>query len=168
EGVKRSPGLVGDGALYFDGSKEAFVDLGPAAYAPPQGITIEAVVAFEWNGEGYREIFRKNDDNRILLSFQNDDPNVPSIPSVSRGPCLAFGLKLENSDYSELDMPLDGQEGRPTVAQLADGKSHHIVATYSAQSAVKGIYIDGELCYSHKFEPGSKIIAGSGAPATLG
>ena len=87
------------------------------------GITVFARFRPTWSGGSgdYDEIFRKEDGgNRILLSFQNDANNGAATPPVSAGPVLSFGLNV-NGAYSELDMPLDGVAGRPTLAQLADG-----------------------------------------------
>lgn len=118
----------------------------------------------------YDEIFRKEDGNhRMLLSFQNDGvSNKFAVPAVSPGPCLSFGLHLEQQGYSELDMPLDGNAGRPSLPEMTDGRPHHIVATYDSFTGRKAIYIDGRLRFSHDFPVGTIILNGGPAPAEIG
>jgi hypothetical protein len=187
-GASRVKGLVGSGAVSLDNSKDACVLLGDGGSKEPgegvfgvsQGVTIEMIIVPRWSGLGwstrtpkpfdYDELFRKEDgDRRMLLCFQNDTgAEQKLIPVVDPGPCLSFGLNLEDTGYSEMDMPLDGQEGRPTLAQLKDGKPHHVVATYDAATGIKAIYIDGTLRFRHRFRPGSRIAAGGPMPATIG
>ena len=118
----------------------------------------------------YDEIFRKEDGNhRMLLSFQNDDDvNNFDVPEVTPGPCLSFGLHLEQHGYSELDMPLDGRDGRPTMGELTDGRPHHIVAAYDSFTGQKAIYVDGRLRFSHDFPVGNLILNGGPSPAVIG
>lgn len=85
--------------------------------------------------------------NRIVLSFQSDGNNGQAVPPVADGPVLSFGLTVGNT-YSELDMPLDGLEGRPMLAQLTDGLPHHVVASYDAATDTKLLRIDGTVKYS--------------------
>lgn len=178
--VKHSPGLVGSGALVFENRRDAFVridtgmgvEVGTGNMACSSGISIEALVICRWSGHpmDYDEIFRKEDGNhRMLLSFQNDgDLNNFDVPEVAPGPCLSFGLHLEGHGYSELDMPLDGNDGRPTLGELTDGRPHHIVATYDSFSGRKAIYMDGRQRFSHDFPIGSLILSGGPSPATIG
>ena len=178
--IKRAPGLVGAGALVFENRKDEFVrietgtgvEVGTGNMACSSGISIEALVICRWSGHlmDYDEIFRKEDGNhRMLLSFQNDgDVNNFDIPEVTPGPCLSFGLHLEGHGYSELDMPLDGREGRPNLQELTDGRPHHIVATYDSFTGRKAIYVDGRLRFSHKFPVGTLILNGGPTPATIG
>jgi hypothetical protein len=65
-------------------------------------------------------------------------------------------------------MPLDGKEGRPTHAQLCDGRLHHVVATYDSFSGEKTIYIDGQRAFSTKFPSGTLIVSGGTAPVMIG
>jgi hypothetical protein len=65
-------------------------------------------------------------------------------------------------------MPLDGKEGRPTLAEMRDGQPHHIVATYNGWTGEKAIYIDGVMRMSHRFPVGTMIISGGAAPAVIG
>jgi len=188
--AKRTKGIVGAAAIDLDNRPHACVriatDGDPAQRGQGvfgdlrEGLTIEALiiprfVPSGWSVRGakpydYDEIFRKEDDvYRILLCFQDDTgAEQPIIPIVDPGPCLSFGIHLEGLGYSELDMPLDGQQGRPTLADLKDGKPHHIVATYDAATGIKAIYIDGTLRFRHRFPAGTRVIAGGPAVATIG
>ena len=91
--------------------------------------------------------FEQNRGNAIQLAFQNDGNNALANPPVAAGPVLSFGLTV-GGIYSELDMPLDGQAGRPTLAALQNGQPHHISASYNPVTGVKAIYIDGTLRFS--------------------
>ncbi|MEQ9066763.1 MAG: LamG-like jellyroll fold domain-containing protein [Gimesia chilikensis] len=183
----RVQGLIGPGAIQFNNRPDASLRLGNGGgqevgtgdYAVSTGITIEALVVSDWKAAespqtrapfDYDEIFRKEDGSyRILLSFQNDDKaGITQIPQVGDGPCLSFGLYLSGLGYSELDMPLDGKEGRPTLAEMRDGQPHHIVATYNGWTGEKAIYIDGIMRMSHRFPVGTMIISGGAAPAVIG
>ena len=178
QGVTRAAGLVGRGAVRFDDRPGQMVHVGSGdgSFACRQGITIEALFVSRFvPGDGlttrvYDEIFRKDDGRRrILLSFQNDgDSNAEfSQPAVPPGPVLSFGLNIAG-EYRELDMPLDGQEGRPTFAELTDGAMHHVVATYDAASGEKTIYLDGVKRYSHRYPPGSALDTQGDRPAVIG
>ncbi|MFH1299933.1 MAG: LamG domain-containing protein [Planctomycetota bacterium] len=185
--AKRVQGLVGKGAVRFNNRPDASLllgngggkEVGTGDYSVSTGITVEALVVSEWQAPDvsqkkrpfdYDEIFRKEDGSyRILLSFQDDDKaGITQIPTVEQGPCLSFGLFLSGMGYSELDMPMDGKEGRPTVEELRDGKPHHIVATYNGWTGVKAIYIDGKQRMSHRFPVGTMIISGGSTPAVIG
>ena len=191
--VTRVLGIIGNGALQFTNHDSQKVMLGVGGsdqigrgiFGVRDGITIEVLIIPRWTGKGwthrtpqnplglpydYDQIFRKEDgEHRVLLSFQDDrGAEQPIAPVVDPGPCLTFGLHLEGLGYSELDMPLDGQAGRPTLAQLQDGKIHHVVATYDAASGIKAIYIDGTVRFRHRFPAGSRILAGGGGHATVG
>lgn len=178
--ARRTKGLVGAGAAGFTnqgGSAVVCAARHHETFVVTTGITVEALIAPQWSGAGwttrspydYDEIFRKEDGyNRVLLSFQNDHQVVPTVPLVTAGPCLSFGLNLAGHSYSELDMPLDGREGRPTLAQLKDGRPHHVVATYDSHTGKKGLYIDGQLAFSTRFPPGTLIVSGGTAPAVIG
>ncbi|QDV52987.1 LamG-like jellyroll fold domain-containing protein [Gimesia fumaroli] len=185
--TRRVPGLVGAGAVRFNNRPDASLllgsgggkEVGTGDFSVSTGITVEALVISEWKTPNtpqkkapfdYDEIFRKEDGSyRILLSFQNDDKaGITQIPTVGSGPCLSFGLFLSGMGYSELDMPLDGKEGRPTLEEIRDGKPHHIVATYNGWTGVKAIYIDGKLRMSHRFPVGTMIISGGSKPAVIG
>ncbi len=164
--VSRVTGIIGSGALAFDNTSGSYVDAGAGTsnnFSVTDGVTIEAMIVSNWTGAflDYDEIFRKEDgSSRMLLSFQNDSNNPI-------GPVLSLGLNI-GGVYSELDMPLDGVAGRPTVADLTDGNPHHVVGTYDVASGLKALYIDGTLRYSTSYAPGTPISSGGGAPATIG
>jgi hypothetical protein len=175
----RTTGLIGTGAaLFSDGAGEG-VTVGSGTgnnLSFTTGITVEALIRSAWSGNqgDYDEIFRKDDDpNRILLCFQNDTnwawtyPFAGYFPDYGPHPVLSFGLDI-GGVYSELDMPLDGAAGRPTVADLTDGATHHIVGTYDSTSGTKALYVDGTLRFSIGLIPGSTIVSGGGATATIG
>jgi hypothetical protein len=179
--IKQSTGLVGAGALVFENRNDAFVrietgtgvEVGTGNMACSSGISIEALVVCRWSGRqmDYDEIFRKEDGNhRMLLSFQNDGMTqaVHSEPAVASGPSLSFGLHLAGRDYKELDMPLDGRDGRPTVAELTDGRPHHVVATYDSFTGRKAIFIDGTLRFEHVYPEGTLIVSGGPESAFIG
>ena len=65
-------------------------------------------------------------------------------------------------------MPLDGREGRPTVADLTDGRPHHVVATYDSFTGRKAIFIDGVQRFSHDYPVGTMILSGGPVPAVIG
>jgi hypothetical protein len=77
-------------------------------------------------------------------------------------------LHVSGRGYRELDMPLDGREGRPDVAALTDGRPHHVVATFDSFTGLKAIFIDGVLRSAHTYPVGSLIMSGGPAPATIG
>lgn len=91
--------------------------------------------------------FDVNQGYAIQLAFQNDGSNGLANPPVAAGPVLSFGITVGGT-YSELDMPLDGQQGRPPLAALEDGRLHHIAATFDSASGLKAIYIDGVMRFS--------------------
>jgi len=176
--AKQVSGLVGNGALSFDNTYHSYgqvlggtgTQIGTGRFAVAHGISIEVVCTSRWSGEwkDYDEIFRKEDgDCRILLSFQHDDFDY-SVPEIPTGPCLSFGLNLADEGYDELDMPLDGKLGRPTVAEMTDGRPHHIVATYDFFTGRKSIYIDGRLRFEHVYPKGMLILSGGPTPARIG
>jgi len=147
-------------------------EVGTGEMACSSGISIEALVISRWSGRemDYDEIFRKEDGNhRMLLSFQNDgESNDFDVPDVPPGPCLSFGMHLQQHGYSELDMPLDGKNGRPTLAELTNDQPHHIVATYDSFTGRKTIYVDGQLRFSHVFPIGTLILNGGPTAAEIG
>lgn len=181
--ANRVEGIVGSGAIQFENKPSSYVrieggtgeNVCTGSMACSGGVTLEAMIISKWtakrpeNKDGaYDEIFRKEDGiYRMLLSFQNDDWKY-DVPDVAPGPCLSFGLHLEQHGYSELDMPLDGKDGRPSLAELTDGRPHHVVATYDSFTGKKAIYIDGELCFEHDFPIGTLILSGGPEPAHIG
>lgn len=183
--VRPIVGLVG-GASLFDNSRGAFLrveggkgdKVGTGLLSFSTGVSIEALFVPKWSSApfDYDEIWRKEDGNsRMLLSFQNDGAHnaVYSVPAVEAGPCLSFGLQVTapgatGPRYDELDMPLDGVDGRPALADLTDGRPHHVVATFDSFTGVKAIFIDGSLRFSHTYPVGSLIVSGGPEPAFIG
>ncbi|MCM8533592.1 MAG: LamG domain-containing protein [Lentisphaeraceae bacterium] len=174
-------GLVGSGAYSFKDNTKSVIRLGSGggtalatgSFAVVDGVTIEALVKTEWNGDFMNsdEIFRKDkgDDNmRLLLCFQNDFGKKHVFPKDYKMPTLSFGLYLVGQGYHELKLPLDGKDGRPTLGQLKDGEGHHIVATYDVRSGRKSLYIDGALLTYHDYPKGTKIISGGPGLAVIG
>jgi len=180
-GVAGCGGVVGTGALRFDGTPAAHVRIaggtghvvGDGLLAVAEGVSIEAVIVPEWSGHesDYDEIYRKDDgEYRVLLSFQNDGTRNVAFtdPPVAPGPCLSFGLHLAGIGYRELDMPLDGRDGRPSLADLRDGSPHHVVATFDSYTGAKALYVDGTLRFSHDYPVGTLVLAGGPAAADIG
>ncbi len=183
--VTSAAGKVG-GAARFDNSREAFLrveggtgeKVGTGLLSFSTGLSIEALIVPAWNGTflDYDEIWRKEDGNsRVLLSFQHDGQKhtVHTVPAVAPGPCLSFGLQLaipgtKGPRYDELDLPLDGREGRPTLADLTDGQPHHVVASFDSFTGIKAIFIDGRLAFSHTYPEGSLIVSGGPQPGFIG
>jgi hypothetical protein len=172
-GITRISGAPGmGGALNFSNGSADQVTFGNSLFAT-NGITLEALIRPNWTAVpgDYDEIFRKEDgSNRILLSFQNDgNSNGFAFPSPGgpQGPVLSFGLGV-GGIYTELDMPLDGLAGRPTVAGLNDGNWHHVVAMYDSLTGIKQIAIDGTVRSSANYTPGSLINSGGSGAAVIG
>lgn len=173
-------GLVGSGALSFDNQPESFARVvgqtgkmvGTGEMSFSTGISIEALFVSKWSGKflDYDEIFRKEDGkHRILLSFQNDkDVGDYDTPEVSQGPVLSFGLHLDGFGYEELDMPLDGKEGRPALKELVDGQVHHVVASYDSFTGKKSIFLDGKLVFGHGYPLGTLVLSGGPSEARIG
>lgn len=174
-GATRVPGIVGAGAASFNNTSSAFISVGSGSvgtsYAATQGITVEAIIRPTWSAalNDHDQIFRKEDgDRRILLALQNDGNNNGfSNPPVAAGPVLSFGINVGGT-YSELDMLLDGQAGRPTLATLLDGNPHHVAATYDAASGIKAIHVDGVLAFSVNLGAGQLVSSGGSTTAYLG
>ncbi len=173
QSVTRTSGLIGKGALAFtdERGQQVSVDAQGQEFSFTTGITIEALFVSNWDAKegNYEHILRKEDgDRRILLALQNDrDVNNFAAPKVPPQPVLSFGLNL-GGEYSELDMPLDGRDGRPSLAELTDGQTHHVAATYDSASGRKAIYFDGTLRFSRQLPQGTQIVSGGPCPLTIG
>ncbi|MBI4600696.1 MAG: lamin tail domain-containing protein [Planctomycetes bacterium] len=173
-GATRVAGIVGTGAVSFNNTSNAFINVGSGSatsFSTTTGITVEALIRPEWSGASgdQDEVFRKEDGaNRILLSLQNDgNGNGLSLPAVGPGPVLSFGLNVGGT-YTELDMLLDGQEGRPSLADLKDGDAHHAAAVYDSATGLKALYLDGALAFKVELTRGSLIASGGSAIAYIG
>jgi hypothetical protein len=167
----RTNGLFGLGAVTFRNNTTEAINLGvgtDGSLSFSNGLTIGAWIKPLWvvSLNSYDVIFSKDDgSNRITFAFQSDSSNALGMVSVPAGPVLAFGLNI-GGRYSELDMPLDGAEGRPTLEQLKDGQPHHVAATFDAASGDMGIWVDGTRRYQAN-RPGL-VRSGGTAPAMIG
>lgn len=180
-GATRTQGYVGKGAFMFDNSANARIELGSGGgtalgtgtFAVTDGVTIEALVRPDFSGEYNEldEIFRKDHGDehlRMLFSFQHDSGKHFVVPAGDYKESLSFGLYILGQGYHELKVALDGQEGRPNLADLKDGNFHHVVATYNSGSGLKAIYINGEMHASYQYPPGSKVLSGGPGMAAIG
>lgn len=179
--TSRSAGLLGRGAYAFNNTKGSGIDLGngggtalaTGSFSCTDGVSIECLIKPKFSGKKghHDDIFRKDmsdEDMRILLAFQNDNHKTYVIPRDYDMPALSFGLYLIGQGYHELKLPLDGKEGRPTLAELKTGATHHIVASYNVSSGIKSIYIDGVRLVQHHYPPGSKMVSGGSGTAMIG
>lgn len=175
----RTTGLVGTGAIAVNGNAANSANLGSGQngvnnlFSFTSGITVEALFSSTTLTNGLHEIFRKEDgNNRILLSFQND-ANINNGSGQFVGgtddnlPGISFGLNV-NGTYAEMDVELDGQSGRPTLAALNNGLVHHLVATYDAATGLKSLYIDGALIGQLDLPDNLSIVSGGAANAFVG
>ncbi|MEX2185546.1 MAG: LamG domain-containing protein [Pirellulales bacterium] len=179
QGVARTNGLVGRGAIEFGDRHGQMVNVGggDGSFTFTRGVTIEALVVSRWDGVSnpdadglnYDEIFRKDyGDKLILFALQNDgNKNGFAHPPGKQGHVLSFGIHVAGR-YEELDMPLDGEDGRPSLAELTDGAAHHLVATYDAASGEKAIYVDGRRRFSYRYPAGSPLATGGPRAAAIG
>ena len=180
-GATRVKGLVGEGAFSFDNSDNTRLNvgngggsaIGTGSFSATDGVTIEALVKPNYSGrEGDSDhIFRKGQTDgqfRILLSFQNDRGKNYLRPQGEFKESLSFGLFILGQGYHELKLPLDGLNGRPTLADINNGQYHHIVATYDADTGIKAIYIDGKQLALYQYPRGSKMLSGGSGQAHIG
>jgi hypothetical protein len=169
----RGSGLLGSTGALTMSNTNGGVSMGNSLnLGTNTGLSITALVDGDWSGVSgdYDEIFRKEDGgNRILFALQNDSFGSGANPPVPAGPVLSLGLNIAGVGYQELDMPLDGLGGRPTVAQLNDGV-HLLGATYDVVTGTKAIWFDGVLIWSTDYADGSAFafVSGSGADAFIG
>lgn len=152
-GAARTNGLVGLGGILLKNGTLDGLNVGTglvSSFSFSTGITVAAWIRPQWaaTSNNTDAIFSKDDgSNRITFAFQNDSSNALGLVSVPAGPVLSFGLNIGGS-YTELDMPLDGAAGRPTLDQLKDGARHHVAGTFDSASGLLGIWVDGSLRYS--------------------
>ena len=179
--AKRVTGLLGEGAFYFDNGANARIAVGTGGGTAPatgsfsvtDGITLEVLTKPNYSGlksdqdhifsKGYQE-----GDLRIMLAFQHTDKNEYTMPQVEANESLSFGLYLVGQGYHELKLPLDGKNGRPTLAQLNNGSVYHIVASYDVKSGLKAIYINGIMLAYYHYPRGTKVLTGGPAEAMIG
>lgn len=149
----RTNGLRGKGALLFKNGTTEGVSVGTGngtSFSFTSGITLAAWIRPQWSGasNNYDVIFCKDDGEfRINFAFQNDSSNDLGLVSVPAGPVLSLGLNIGGT-FGELDMPLDGNAGRPTLDQLKDGQPHLVAGTFDSSTGTVGIWVDGTLRYS--------------------
>lgn len=168
-GAKRVQGIVGQGAIKFDNSANARIDLGnggstargTGSFAASDGVTIETLIRPLLSDESGKtqQIFRKDSlGGRMQLSFQHQSDHSS----------LSFGLFILGHGYEELTLPLDGRDGRFSLADLTEGNYHHIAATYQADTGEKAIYINGQKQIFTQYPPGSKMLSGGPGSAMIG
>ena len=150
----RTDGLIGVGAAFYPGNNPAGVNVG-TSLSFTTGMAIEAMVTSpNWDGNGYEEVFRKEDGgNRILFSLQF-------------GSILSTGFN-GGGGYSEFDVVLDGTGDKLTVAEFASG-THHLVTNYNSATGLQELYIDGVLQASRVHQAGPNMISGGGAAGFIG
>ena len=169
----RTAGLVGSGAGLFDNTVDALVAVGAGnAFTVSDGITIEAVIAPSWSAaDGDQDmIFRKEDgSNRIVFGLQSDgNDDGRSDPPLGRVvPVLSFGLNI-GGVYRELDVALDGADGRPPLSAFTSGEPHHVAATYDAASGLKAVWFDGVQVGAVQLTPDDEILSGGASTAYIG
>jgi WD40 repeat protein len=156
----RAPGIAGKGAARFDNADHCGVNVG-SKLSSRTGVSIEALVVSNCTETLHNEevIFCQDaDDSRhhVMVSFRHESLNHEANRPVAAGPVLSFGLHV-NGDYSELEMPLDGLEGRPTLEEMTNRLPHYIVATYDNATGEKPIYIDGMKRFGVNLGPGSGV-----------
>lgn len=172
--VERAPGLVGTGAALFHDTDGEGVVAGPGIgnnFSVTDGITIETLFVTNYDGSDQAEFFRKEDGgNRILLSFQSDANTNNAFGQLigSDAGFAGISLGLNTGGYAEMDVALDGLDGRPSLAQIADGGVHHLAATYDAATGVKAMYIDGILVGMVDGPDNVPIVSGGAANAYIG
>lgn len=178
EETKSVDGLIGDGALSFHDARESYARIlgqtgkyvGSGEMSFSTGLSIETLFLSNWSTDGYDEFFRKEDGNhRILLSFQNDeDVGDYDFPEVPIGPKLSFGLHLDGFGYQELDLPLDGKQGRPTVREITNGQVWHLVAIYDSFRGRKSLWLNGKEVFGCDYPVGTMILSGGPHEAVIG
>ena len=167
----RTNGLVGQGGLFLRNNGTEGLNVGTGVSGSlsfTSGFTVAAWIQPQWAGVSntYDAIFSKDDGpNRITFTFQYDAGNSAGLVAVPPGPVLALGLNIAGA-YTELDMPLDGALGRPTLDQLKDGGSHLVAGSFDAASGELALWIDGTRRYSAN-KPGV-IKSGGIVPAYIG
>ncbi|MCM8532270.1 MAG: LamG domain-containing protein [Lentisphaeraceae bacterium] len=184
--TKSVKGLIGNGAVRFNNSDKDVINLGngggkakaTGTFSVNQGVTVEILTDSDWTGEELDNdhLFRKDtssvlpyDTYKIVLSLQNDykDWSKFSYPDYGPGPCLAFGIYLVGHKYQELELLLDGKDGRPTLEEFKTGVQH-IVGTYDSKSGFKRIYLNGKKLAEVQYVPETRIISGGPDPAAIG
>ena len=166
----RAPGLVGTGSALFHDAAGEGVAFDGNTLTTPNGITIETLFSTNYDGSDQAEFLRKEDGgNRILLSFQsaaNIDNAFGQLVGDDNSPGISLGLNTDG--YKEMDVALDGLDGRPSLAVLTDGSVHHLVASYDAATGVKAMYIDGVQVALIDGPDNVPIVNGGAQPGFIG
>ena len=119
-------------------------------FAFADGLTIEATFrvlkAEAWDNSRIWSIFRHEGADRVMLALQdskhiNKEYGLP----IGDGGYPGFSFGMVTGRYQELDVALDGRDGRPTINALLDGAVHHVVAVYDRAWNTKSLYLDGKL-----------------------
>ena len=170
----RTTGLIGTGAALFDGTggvNQVAVTHGvgpPHAFCYTTGMAIEALFkpgagfGTLTAGTTYQTIFRKDDygdpHNIMWLTFSAREGDGNQVQFVIN----------DGTGFNSLYMSLDGVDGRPTLADLKDGNTHHIVGSYDSTTGFKAIYVDGTLGASTTVGAGVNMISGGTGMARIG
>ncbi len=167
--VERTAGIVGLGAAQFNDLNGDAISVGTDFNLSGMGgITVEAIITTDWDGNDQAEFFRKEDGNdRILFSFQaGGNIGGPQLVGTAGTPGISLGLNT--GGYGELDVAFDGIGDRPTLAEVADGNPHHFVATYNPVTGVKEIWMDGVLIGFFDVGDNVALTTGGAADARIG
>jgi hypothetical protein len=165
--ARRTKGIVGRGAASFDNKSGAEV-VTPQHFSADIGFSIGAVFISRWSGKESDTdmiFYRGVVDNHVFLCLRKGGNSTSR--SVAADPVLTFCIHVDGMNR-ELDLPLDGADGRPTLEQIRDGKPHHVVATYDNDTGEQAIYLDGKKRSGVRLGAGKKAEAGRLAEAHIG
>lgn len=139
-----------------------------------EGLTIEAAFrvpkASAWDNSRIWSIFRCEQADRVMLALQ-DSRHIGKEygPPVGDSGYPGFSFGLVTGRYHELDVALDGRDGRPMVDALFDGAVHHVVAVYDRVWNTKSLYLDGQLIATTDTSAlGDLRLSTTGATAEIG
>jgi hypothetical protein len=160
---RRAAGLIGQGALKSAGASGQMAQFYGREETDTfsQAISIEAMFVSSWSGEpgDYDYIVRRQQGGAIVVSFvfKNDEEDDVD------GPVLALDVQTDHGRQS-LSMPLDGQDGRPTLAALTDGQAHYVAATFDGVSDEMAIYVDGVKQMNRSLGQSMSLASGKDLP----
>lgn len=172
--VTRVAGTTGSGALQIDpaGAADSAMNTGVQGVAFTNGFTVEALVKLPANWSlGNSD--PSNQPSQVIFGgsvaapifwFQHDQWTTAPFPAHAT--VLSFATDI--GGWGELDMPLDGLAGRPSMASMLNGNFHHLVATYDVASGLKAIYVDGTQCLSATYAPGTAFAAPTAQSLSFG
>lgn len=170
DNVTKVSGLVGQG-VSFNYLENGTIDVGSGggtvpgtgSFAVVDGITIEALIQPNSQLEVPQEssIFYQQ-------HLDGSDQIALGIQQHATSPSINFGLFLLGQGYHELSMPLDGEKGRPSLADLNNGSFYHLAATYNVKTGLKAIYVNGKQLAAYEYPPGSKVVSGGAASTVIG